>query len=303
MKDRFDKLYVEEIKREDLFVQCKNNIFPFYKVNLSKNMFDICSEISELKNKHLITHGQDYKERTKSKLYEDPFHGILAETAVHLWLLKNGINKECIVRFDLERPSWEHPSLWNKPEIEYDLKIKVSKAERDIEVKSSTFTNDINYVMNRYHLIGGHINQTSESVKPCEYYFQVFIQTDNKPITFEDYHNNKVIIYLTCGTTLSDLYKNGFVGILSTKNTDILSENDRVRDFILKFKNEINKASSKDEIDRLIKKHEDILFQPLYIQMNIKDADSIDVITNKIQNDYASMLLGKTYLFLSSTIK
>lgn len=257
------------------------------------DLIELCYQMASEKHPHTINHNQDYVKRSQSEQLLDTFSGIYAETAVHILINKvSRIKDEFIKQFDLERTSWEYPN--NISVKEYDLKIVSCLDESryvDIEVKSSAWT-DVRHFYDKCHLYGGHINNISELTAIMDYYFQVLIHKQkDETVSPKTLLNGKVKLYIVAGISAKGLYEKGFVGTHSTK-AKMVSDNDRVADFINNHKGQIQNASNLQEIKSVVWQNQKELKQPLYIQIAIKNAQNPNETCRKIRADFLGLNLG-----------
>lgn len=283
---------IDAKKFSDFFFQPKNIPIQILEFKPNADILELCERMANEKKNYVISHSQDYINRTQSEKNKDSFSGIIAETCINILISKiSNIKDEYIRQFDLKRNSWAYPNK-NSGEKEYDIKIISHFDETkyiNIEVKSSACCGDIKNVYNTYHLYGGHINNINELTELMDYYFQVMIwkNNDKTDISKQNIQNGNIKIYLMGGISARDLYLNGFVGYHSTKGQR-LDDDDRIAKFINDCKKELMDAKPK-EVIQIVKQNTKILKNPLYIQIALNKTKNVNEICREIRYSFLGL--------------
>lgn len=214
--DEFYQLY-EENREHDFFMDYvidmgdKNfSVVEFMPVN---SILNNCYKIAVEKSKYTMDEGQNLEIRERRKKIINQFKGIMAETAIHIFLnQKCGFSLDSVHRWDLERSSF------TDTRNEYDIKITQSGVDFYIESRSSSsYKTDLRRFMMYYDIIGKYSNQKKNNERISDMYVRPVFQYINcimtqreyeKAIynTFSDISNNKLKLYLVATVGKKEMY-------------------------------------------------------------------------------------------------
>lgn len=193
-----------------------NKIFTVLKFNVDKKLVNHCLDIAKEKSNYTMALNQNLEERTDEQKFINAFRGILAETLVHLFLLKKcDLDFSRVKRFDLERASFEY-----SPE-EYDINIIKGEEELRLECRSSSsWCANIKKACETKPIIGQYINSTKSSESISDLYSCVLFQYDTdyfrknkiykdkdktKLNTIQDILDGNLLVYLPSGTNVEQM--------------------------------------------------------------------------------------------------
>ena len=197
--------YVVNLGGEDNFA-----IVEFVPVN---SILNNCYKIAVEKAKYTMDEGQDLEIREVKKKRINQFKGIIAETAIHIYL-----NKRCcfplklVHRWDLERDSFSDASN------EYDIKIDNGDMSYYIESRSSSsYQSPLNRFMAYYDIIGKYSNQRKNNERKSDMYIRPVFQYQNANMTknqyeaaiyntYTDISQNRLKLYLVASVGKEEMY-------------------------------------------------------------------------------------------------
>ena len=155
-------------------------IVEFMPVN---SILNNCYKIAVEKAKYTMDEGQDLQIRNRRKKIINQFKGIMAETAIQLYLLERcNFKIDSVKRWDLERESFAYTNN------EYDIKITQSGIDFFIESRSSSsYKTDLKHFMMYYDIIGKYANQRKTNERISDLYVRPVFQYVNCTLTQDEY--------------------------------------------------------------------------------------------------------------------
>lgn len=156
------------------------SVVEFMPVN---SILNNCYKIAVEKAKYTMDEGQDLQIRNKRKKIINQFKGIMAEAAIHLYLLERcSFTIDSVKRWDLERESFADTNN------EYDLKITKDGVDFFIESRSSSsYKTDLKRFMMYYDIIGKYANQKKRNERISDLYVRPVFQYVGCTFTKDEY--------------------------------------------------------------------------------------------------------------------
>lgn len=196
------------------------------------DMYNNCVKIAREKARYTMDYSQNLTIRSRVEKEIKQFKGILAETAIQLYLVqKCGIPFKQVHRWDLERDTFQSASN------EYDLKITAANEEiTDEEITNREITNrkitnrkitiesrasdsyktTLESFVRYYDIIGKYSNSRKTSEKKADIYMRPVYQFtpcvskrehDNKLYeTYEMIQSKELRLYLVSGATKDEMF-------------------------------------------------------------------------------------------------
>ncbi|MCI9081618.1 MAG: hypothetical protein HFI70_04740 [Lachnospiraceae bacterium] len=170
------------------------HIVEFVPVN---SILNNCHKIAVEKARYTRDEGQDAKTREPARKVINQFKGIMAETAIHIFLNREcGFSLDCISRWDLVRPDFK------SAENEYDIKVNEGGREFCIESRSSSsYRTSLEEFMQEYDIIGKYTNAVKRQEKKSDLYIRPVFQYENPNMTKKEYQK-------AVGDTYQDISEN-----------------------------------------------------------------------------------------------
>lgn len=190
----FKKLY-EENQQHEFFIDHEIDlgdktfaVVEFVPVN---SILNNCYKIARVKARYTMDESQSLEIREPEKKVINQFKGIMAETAIHIYLHRRcNFSIEDIHRWDLER------TTFTDAHNEYDLKISRNGVDYFIESRSSSsYRSGLDQFMLRYDIIGKYSNRRKSSEKVSDMYVRPVFQYVNRTLTKDEY---ELAVYDTC---------------------------------------------------------------------------------------------------------
>lgn len=214
--DEFYQLYEENKEHEffvDYVIDLGDERFSVVEFSPVNSILNNCYKIAVEKSKYTMDEGQNLEIRERRKKIINQFKGIMAETAIHIFLnRKCGLPIDTIHRWDLERSSFADTRN------EYDIKITQSGEEFFIESRSSSsYKTDLRRFMMYYDIIGKYSNQKKNNervsdmyVRPVFQYIDCVMTQEEYEVaiydTFSDISNNRLKLYLVATAGKKEMY-------------------------------------------------------------------------------------------------
>ncbi|MEY8390861.1 hypothetical protein AALA98_05730 [Lachnospiraceae bacterium 45-W7] len=190
------------------------HVVEFIPVN---SILNNCYKIAVEKAKYTRDEGQDAQIREAGRKEINQFKGIMAETAIHIFL-----NRECefplenISRWDLVRPDFM------SPENEYDIKVNNKGREFYLESRSSSsYHTSLEKFMQQYDIIGKYTNEIKRQERKSDLYIRPVFQYVNPNMnkdeykkaverTYQDIREKQLKLFLVAAAGKEEMY--GFKG-------------------------------------------------------------------------------------------
>lgn len=219
--EEFYKLYEENQQHEffvDYAIDLGDETFAVVEFLPVNSILNNCYKIAVEKARHTMDEGQNLQIRGQRKKVINQFKGIMAETAIHIYLHRRcDFPLEMIHRWDLERENFADANN------EYDLKITNNGVDYLIESRSSSsYQGGLGRFMQYYDIIGKYSNRRKSNEQVSDMYIRpVFqyvrrIMTQNEYFqaignTFADIRNDELKLYLVAVAGKDEMYgMNGY---------------------------------------------------------------------------------------------
>lgn len=140
------------------------------------DIYNNCFKIAREKAQYTMDYSQELKIRTPKEKVIKQFKGVLAETAIHLYLVKEcGIPFDKVHRWDLERSSFRYSSN------EYDLRFLTDSGELSIESRASdSYKTSLDEFVKKYDIIGKYSNSKKVGEKTADLYIRPVYQCESR---------------------------------------------------------------------------------------------------------------------------
>lgn len=189
---------------------CKEKVqtdFFVYRDEFPKELLIKTLELSKEKAKYVSKNDQDGNLRSDEQVLVNVFKGIMAETIVHIFLLKEcGMSQERIRRYDLERGDFKYDpnkeydvALFTKGVFTKELGVKASK------VKRSSLED---FILKQHCIIGKYKYKGRTEDHNSAFYFgviTVYKNQYNENTFISDYLKGDIHTYLVSGATFSEM--------------------------------------------------------------------------------------------------
>lgn len=151
----FTKLYMQ-YKSYPFFRKAKLDSGVIFEFRAPAGIYNNCYKIAREKAKYTMNYNQNLRVRSGKEKEIKQFKGVLAETAVQLFLVQEcGIPFEQVRRWDLERRNFRN--AWR----EYDIKIVTGNKELFIESRASdSYRTSLPEFVKNYDIIGRYSNRS-----------------------------------------------------------------------------------------------------------------------------------------------
>lgn len=213
--NKYGKEFIDICKEYDTyqyFDEVELNFGTVLEFQAPMDMYNNCVKIAREKSKYTMDYSQNLTIRPRVEKEIKQFKGILAETAIQLYLVqKCGIPFYQVHRWDLERDTFQDASN------EYDLKITAAKGEISIESRASdSYKTSLVSFVRYYDIIGKYSNSRKTHEKKADIYMRPVYQFPRR--VDEKEHNNKLYdtyemiqsgelrLYLVSGATKEEMY-------------------------------------------------------------------------------------------------
>lgn len=176
------------------------------------DIYNNCFKIAREKAQYTMDYSQELKIRTPKEKVIKQFKGVLAETAIHLYLVKEcGIPFDKVHRWDLERSSFRYSSN------EYDLRFLTDSGELSIESRASdSYKTSLDEFVKKYDIIGKYSNSKKVGKKTADLYIRPVYQCESRFSekewksklyeTFDMIQSRFLKLYLVSGATKEEMY-------------------------------------------------------------------------------------------------
>lgn len=196
--------------------------FFVYRDDFPRELLIETLEMSKEKAKHVSRTDQNGMIRNSEKILVNVFKGIMAETIVHIFLLKKcGMSLEQIKRYDLERSDFKY-----RPDKEYDVALfKNGVFSKELGVKASKMNqgNLKDFVLNQHCIIGKYKYTGRTEDHNLAFYFgviTVYKDVYDEDTFINDYLRGDIHTYLVSGAPFSEM-----TGEFCSKNINMNQEN------------------------------------------------------------------------------
>ncbi len=211
----FGKEFAEaykENKNYPYFIEVKLDFGIVLAFNAPAAIYNNCFKIAREKAKYTMDYSQKLSVRTQEEKTIKQFKGILAETAVQLYLiLQCNIPFDKVYRWDLERESFKNASG------EYDIKIVTETKDLFIESRASdSYVTTLNGFVKYYDIIGAYSNLRKTNEKIADLYLRPVYQfvpcikreewSDKLYETYKMLQAKSLRLYLVSGATKEEMY-------------------------------------------------------------------------------------------------
>lgn len=176
------------------------------------DIYNHCYKIAREKSKYTMDYSQKLSIRTPKEKEIKQFKGILAETAIQLYLIQIcRIPFDSVHRWDLERDTFQYTPN------EYDLKISTEKKELLIESRASdSYKTSLDKFVKYYDIIGKYSNRKKTNEKKADIYMRPVYQfipcvkaeewKDKLYETYQMIQSKSLKLYLVSGATEAQMY-------------------------------------------------------------------------------------------------
>lgn len=219
--EEFYRLYKENQQHEffvDYAIDLGDETFAVVEFQPVNSILNNCYKIAIEKARHTMDEGQNLQIRSRQKKVINQFKGIMAETAIHIYLHRRcDFPLEVIHRWDLERKDFTNASN------EYDLKITNNGIDYLIESRSSSsYQTGLDRFMQYYDIIGKYSNRRKNNEKISDMYIRPVFQYIGRTMTqneyryaikntFADIRNNELKLFLVAVAGKDEMYgTNGY---------------------------------------------------------------------------------------------
>jgi hypothetical protein len=212
----FKKTNFENVLKEETIIVDKQSkkVLRFIP---NDEIVDLCIETALEKAKHTMVYNQNATERTPKEKVVNAFRGILAETVVHIFLVKYcGLDFEKVKRFDMERESFKYSTE------EYDINIYDEDKVLRLECRSSaSWTKSIANAYASKPIVGPYTNSKKKKEEQSELYScvlyqyspnfckgrDVYKEKDSLKLdTIKDICNGNLLVYLPSGALKEEMF-------------------------------------------------------------------------------------------------
>lgn len=207
----FTELF-KKYKNYQYFREVKLDFGIVLEFHAPADIYNNCYKIAREKAKFTMSYSQRLILRAPKEKVIKQFKGVLAETAIHLYLIQVcNIPFNAVHRWDLERDTFEYSPN------EYDLKITTGEKAIFIESRSSdSYKTSLESFVKYYDIIGKYSNKRKRGEKEADIYMRPVYQfepcikaeerTEKLYETYKMIQSKSLKLYLVSGAVREEMY-------------------------------------------------------------------------------------------------